>query len=40
VAVLFKHKYITNPTVTPEDAIIVATANLSDVLMSNTAAAH
>jgi G3E family GTPase len=38
--VFFKHKYITNPTVTPADAIIAATANLSHVLMSNTAATH
>eukprot|EP00804_Cyclotella_cryptica_P005330 CCRYP_020410-RA/>CCRYP_020410-RA protein AED:0.19 eAED:0.19 QI:0/-1/0/1/-1/1/1/0/760 len=38
--VFFKHKYITNPTVTPADAIIAATANLAHVLMSNTTAAH
>ena len=29
--VFFKHKYITNPTITPADAIITATANLSHV---------
>eukprot|EP00804_Cyclotella_cryptica_P029607 CCRYP_017301-RA/>CCRYP_017301-RA protein AED:0.20 eAED:0.20 QI:0/0/0/1/0.2/0.16/6/0/602 len=40
VTVFFKHKYITNPTVTPADAIIAATANLAHVLMSNTTAAH
>eukprot|EP00804_Cyclotella_cryptica_P008108 CCRYP_004594-RA/>CCRYP_004594-RA protein AED:0.30 eAED:0.28 QI:0/0/0/1/0/0.5/2/0/866 len=38
--VFFKHKYITNPAVTPADAIIAATANLAHVLMSNTTAAH
>eukprot|EP00804_Cyclotella_cryptica_P015967 CCRYP_004129-RA/>CCRYP_004129-RA protein AED:0.18 eAED:0.18 QI:0/0/0/1/0/0/2/0/948 len=38
--VFFKHKYITNPTVTPADAIVAATANLAHVLMSNTTAAH
>eukprot|EP00804_Cyclotella_cryptica_P027931 CCRYP_003827-RA/>CCRYP_003827-RA protein AED:0.22 eAED:0.22 QI:0/0/0/1/1/1/3/0/649 len=38
--VFFKHKYITNPTVTPADAIIAATANLSHVLLSNATAAH
>jgi hypothetical protein len=38
--IFFKHKYITNPTVTPADAIITATANLSHVLMSNTAPTH
>eukprot|EP00804_Cyclotella_cryptica_P003834 CCRYP_020458-RA/>CCRYP_020458-RA protein AED:0.26 eAED:0.26 QI:0/0/0/1/1/1/3/0/581 len=38
--VFFKHKYITNPTVTPADAIIAATANLAHVLMPNTTAAH
>eukprot|EP00804_Cyclotella_cryptica_P025152 CCRYP_013001-RA/>CCRYP_013001-RA protein AED:0.31 eAED:0.31 QI:0/-1/0/1/-1/1/1/0/468 len=38
--VFFKHKYITNPTVTPADAIIAATANLAHVLLSNTTAAH
>jgi len=40
VTVFFKHKYITNPSVAPADAIIAATANLSHILMSNTAAAH
>eukprot|EP00804_Cyclotella_cryptica_P014867 CCRYP_020386-RA/>CCRYP_020386-RA protein AED:0.51 eAED:0.20 QI:0/0/0/0.66/0.5/0.33/3/0/654 len=38
--VFFKHKYITNPTVTPADAIIAATENLAHVLMSITAATH
>eukprot|EP00804_Cyclotella_cryptica_P024861 CCRYP_020556-RA/>CCRYP_020556-RA protein AED:0.48 eAED:1.00 QI:0/0/0/1/0/0/2/0/119 len=37
---ILQHKYITNPTVTPADAIIAATVNLAHVLMSNTAAAH
>ena len=38
--VFFKYKYITNPTITPADAIIAATANLARVLMSNNAAVH
>ena len=38
--VFFKHKYIINPTVTPANAIIAATANLSHVLTSNKAATH
>jgi hypothetical protein len=38
--VFFKHKYITNPAITPADAIIAATANLAHVLMSNNMAAH
>jgi hypothetical protein len=38
--VFFKHKYITNPTITPAGAIIAATANLAHVLMSNNVEAH
>ena len=30
--ILFKQKYITNPTVTPEDAVIAAATNLADAL--------
>jgi hypothetical protein len=33
--VFFKHKYITNPTVTPADSIIVATANLSHIIQTS-----
>jgi len=28
----FKHKYITSPTVTPQDAVIQATKQLADTL--------
>ena len=28
----FKHKYITNPTVSPKNAVIAAAANLADAL--------
>eukprot|EP00804_Cyclotella_cryptica_P006739 CCRYP_015699-RB/>CCRYP_015699-RB protein AED:0.19 eAED:0.21 QI:0/0/0/1/0/0/4/0/602 len=38
--VFFKHKYITNPSVTPADAIISATANLSHLLTTNLTAHH
>ena len=38
--VFFKHKYLTNPTVSPEDAIIAATNNLSTTLAQNHAAQH
>eukprot|EP00804_Cyclotella_cryptica_P014003 CCRYP_002477-RA/>CCRYP_002477-RA protein AED:0.39 eAED:0.39 QI:0/0/0/1/0/0/2/0/255 len=37
---IFKHKYITNPSVTPADAIIAAAANLSHLLTKNLAAQH
>jgi hypothetical protein len=38
--VFFKHKYITNPTVTPADAIIAAAANLAHTLNNNIHAQH
>ena len=38
--VFFKHKYLTNPTVSPEDAIIAATNTLSTTLAQNHAAQH
>jgi hypothetical protein len=38
--VFFKHKYITNPHVTPADAIIAATAKLSHLLTASLAAQH
>eukprot|EP00804_Cyclotella_cryptica_P028355 CCRYP_016413-RA/>CCRYP_016413-RA protein AED:0.25 eAED:0.25 QI:0/0/0/1/1/1/3/0/885 len=38
--VFFKHKYITNPSVTPADAIIAAAANLSHLLTNNLQAHH
>eukprot|EP00804_Cyclotella_cryptica_P002823 CCRYP_009357-RB/>CCRYP_009357-RB protein AED:0.24 eAED:0.24 QI:0/0/0/1/0/0/2/0/561 len=38
--VFFKHKYITNPTVTPADAVIAAAANLSHLLTHNVQAHH
>ena len=31
----FKHKYITNPTVTPADAIVAATTNLENTIKNN-----
>jgi hypothetical protein len=34
-AAFFKHKYITNPAVTPEDLVIAAAANLSKALATN-----
>jgi len=34
-AAFFKHKYITNPAVTPEDLVIAAAANLSRALATN-----
>ncbi len=34
-AAFFKHKYITNPAVTPEDLVIAAAANLSKALAIN-----
>jgi len=34
----FKHKYITNPTVTPADTIIAAASNLADALRKNVKA--
>jgi hypothetical protein len=34
-AAFFKHKYITNPAVTPEDLVIAAAANLSKALTTN-----
>eukprot|EP00804_Cyclotella_cryptica_P009053 CCRYP_003151-RA/>CCRYP_003151-RA protein AED:0.23 eAED:0.28 QI:0/0/0/1/0/0/3/0/973 len=38
--VFFKHKYITNPSVTPAGAIIAAAANLSHLLTNNLQAHH
>eukprot|EP00804_Cyclotella_cryptica_P003838 CCRYP_020455-RA/>CCRYP_020455-RA protein AED:0.30 eAED:0.34 QI:0/0/0/1/1/1/2/0/650 len=38
--VFFKHKYITNPSVTTADAIIAAAANLSHLLTNNLQAHH
>ena len=38
--VFFKHKYITNPTVTPADAIVAAATNLADALQNNIPAQH
>eukprot|EP00804_Cyclotella_cryptica_P002793 CCRYP_009348-RA/>CCRYP_009348-RA protein AED:0.05 eAED:0.04 QI:0/0/0/1/1/1/3/0/1214 len=38
--VFFKHKYITNPSITPADAIIAAAANLSHLLTNNLQAHH
>jgi hypothetical protein len=34
-AAFFKHKYITNPAVSPEDLVIAAAANLSQALATN-----
>ena len=34
-SVIFKHKYITSPTVTPADAIVQAAKQLADVLKGN-----
>ena len=31
----FKHKYITNPSVTPEDAMVAAANNLSNAIKRN-----
>ena len=36
--VFFKHKYLTNPTVTPEDAIVAAANNLSNAIKRNMTA--
>ena len=33
--VFFKHKHITNPTVTPEDAIVHAAKELTEALKGN-----
>ena len=38
--VFFKHKYITNPTVTPADAIVAAATNLASALQNNILAQH
>eukprot|EP00804_Cyclotella_cryptica_P023928 CCRYP_010044-RA/>CCRYP_010044-RA protein AED:0.06 eAED:0.07 QI:0/0/0/1/1/1/3/0/1072 len=38
--VFFKHKYITNPSVTPTDALIAAAANLAHVITHNAKAQH
>eukprot|EP00804_Cyclotella_cryptica_P020437 CCRYP_014425-RA/>CCRYP_014425-RA protein AED:0.04 eAED:0.02 QI:0/0/0/1/1/1/2/0/1218 len=38
--VFFKHKYITNPSVTPTDALIAAAANLAHVIKHNAKAQH
>ncbi len=34
----FKHKYLTNPSVTPEDQIIVAAARLTDAIQGTITA--
>ncbi|KAL7474771.1 hypothetical protein ACHAW6_000725, partial [Cyclotella cf. meneghiniana] len=36
----FKHKYLTNPSVSPTDALIAAAANLAHVIQQNTKAQH
>ena len=33
--VFFRHKYVTNPTVSLEDSVIAAVANLADALKKN-----
>jgi hypothetical protein len=38
--VFFKHKYLTNPTVLPTDALIAAAANLVHVIKHNAKAQH
>eukprot|EP00804_Cyclotella_cryptica_P018671 CCRYP_007187-RB/>CCRYP_007187-RB protein AED:0.29 eAED:0.29 QI:0/-1/0/1/-1/0/1/0/524 len=38
--VFFKHKYLTNPSVTPTDALIAATANLAHIIKHNAKAQH
>jgi hypothetical protein len=38
--VFFKHKYLTNPTVSPADALIAAAANLAHVIKHNAKAQH
>eukprot|EP00804_Cyclotella_cryptica_P016944 CCRYP_001898-RA/>CCRYP_001898-RA protein AED:0.31 eAED:0.31 QI:0/-1/0/1/-1/0/1/0/441 len=40
VTVFFKHKYVTNPSVTPADAIIAATTNLSHLLTNKLTSHH
>eukprot|EP00804_Cyclotella_cryptica_P001906 CCRYP_007349-RB/>CCRYP_007349-RB protein AED:0.31 eAED:0.31 QI:0/-1/0/1/-1/1/1/0/639 len=38
--VFFKHKYLTNPSVSPTDALIAAAANLAHVIKHNAKAQH
>jgi hypothetical protein len=38
--VFFKHKYLTNPSVSPTDALIAAAANLAHVIQHNAKAQH
>eukprot|EP00804_Cyclotella_cryptica_P014910 CCRYP_000543-RA/>CCRYP_000543-RA protein AED:0.16 eAED:0.15 QI:0/0/0/1/0/0/2/0/870 len=38
--VFFKHKYLTNPSVTPTDALIAAAANLAHIIKHNAKAQH
>eukprot|EP00804_Cyclotella_cryptica_P026876 CCRYP_017593-RA/>CCRYP_017593-RA protein AED:0.20 eAED:0.21 QI:0/0/0/1/1/1/3/0/940 len=38
--VFFKHKYLTNPSMTPADALITAAANLTHVIKHNAKAQH
>jgi hypothetical protein len=38
--VFFKHKYLTNPSMSPTDALIAAAANLAHVIKHNTKAQH
>eukprot|EP00804_Cyclotella_cryptica_P029865 CCRYP_010777-RA/>CCRYP_010777-RA protein AED:0.22 eAED:0.28 QI:0/0/0/1/1/1/4/0/696 len=38
--VFFKHKYLTNPSMTPADALIAAAANLAHVIKHNAKAQH
>ena len=38
--VFFKHKYITNPSASPEDAVMAAAANLASVLKNNVKQQH
>eukprot|EP00804_Cyclotella_cryptica_P013794 CCRYP_020502-RA/>CCRYP_020502-RA protein AED:0.43 eAED:-0.03 QI:0/-1/0/1/-1/1/1/0/273 len=38
--VFFKHKYLTNPSISPADALIAATANLAHAIQHNAKAQH
>jgi hypothetical protein len=38
--VCFKHKYLTNPSISPTDAVIAAAANLAHVIQYNAKAQH
>eukprot|EP00804_Cyclotella_cryptica_P028250 CCRYP_014606-RA/>CCRYP_014606-RA protein AED:0.44 eAED:0.44 QI:0/-1/0/1/-1/1/1/0/272 len=38
--VFFKHKYLTNPSISPADALIAAVANLAHIIQHNAKAQH